>query len=73
MACNAILYNNPGWITLPDGTKVPEDLCNDCKSAALNPPDSKTFAFEELTELSFVHSPTGVTKPRPTDNYTRDY
>jgi hypothetical protein len=66
------MLRNPGWITLPDGTKIEEDMCSQCRGYALNPPDDRTFAHQDLTEMSFVFSPNGVTRPRGTDNYTRD-
>lgn len=69
ISCNTMFNRNPGWRTLPDGTKVEEDMCPDCRDKALYPEDARDFTLANITELDFVWSPAGVTPVKVNSDY----
>lgn len=73
-SCNAIMYNNSGWITLPDGTKVEENLCPRCRvevrkamSIDITKPDSLSdkVLFKDIIEQQIKYGAVTPSKKVP--------
>lgn len=70
IACNTRFNRNPGWKTLPDGTKVEEDMCPDCRGQAFAPDEYEhEFMLSHLTELGYIHYIGGLTPVK----FNKDY
>lgn len=66
--CNKILNRTNGKRLLPDGTKVEETFCNECRQIVnlavkdIEDYDTKTYRFEGLVEQQLRYG--AVTPPR---------
>lgn len=67
--CDCMFKRNPGVRTLPDGTKIEEDMCPDCRDKSIHPVDDRGFAFDEITEFDFIFAPSGVTPVKKNREY----